>query len=168
MSWNRGFIGIPINFWPFHRPLWKYVLPSLQMNVWVRLWREICRELNRNSETYEKQNRENTRQTKNNHTHKIVFTWFGNLSTSTELQGFHYYQGKKIQSAVVQFFLSLSKTTTTNPNHQSCVFYILRMGFYILHFLHPPPHWLSLRKTPIKNYATLFESSQVVNQIKHS
>ena len=29
------------------------------------------------------------------------------LPTSTELQGFHYYQGKKIQSAVVQFFLSL-------------------------------------------------------------
>ena len=87
MSWNRRFIGIPINFWPFHGPLWKYVLPSFQMNVWVRLWREICRELNRNSKTYEKQNRENTRQTKNNHTHKIVFTWFSNLPTSRGVQG---------------------------------------------------------------------------------
>ena len=23
-----------------------------------------------------------------------IFTWFGNLPMSTELQGFHYYQGK--------------------------------------------------------------------------
>ena len=58
--------------------------------------------------------------------HKTVFTWFGNLPMSTELQGFHYYQGK-IQSAATVFF-SLSKNTTTvvvtNPNHKS--------GFYIL------------------------------------
>ena len=26
--------------------------------------------------------------------HKTIFTWFGNLPTFTELQGFHYYQGK--------------------------------------------------------------------------
>ena len=26
--------------------------------------------------------------------HKTIFTWFGNLPTSTELQGFYYYQGK--------------------------------------------------------------------------
>ena len=30
----------------------------------------------------------------NNHTYKTIFTWFGNLLTSTELQGFHYYQEK--------------------------------------------------------------------------
>ena len=42
---------------------------------------------------------------KKNHTLKIVFTWFGNLPTSIELQGFHYYRGK-IQSAAIQFFLS--------------------------------------------------------------
>ena len=67
---------------------------------------------------------------KNNYTDKTIFTWFGNLPTFTELQESHYYQGK-IQSAVVQFFfsLSLSKTTTTNPNHQSNVFYILRTRF---------------------------------------
>ena len=34
---------------------------------------------------------------KNNHTHKTVFTWFGNLPTSIELQGFHYYQGKNTE-----------------------------------------------------------------------
>ena len=37
-------------------------------------------------------------------THKIVFTWFGNLSTSTKLQGFHHFQGK-IQSAAIQYSL---------------------------------------------------------------
>ena len=26
--------------------------------------------------------------------HKTIFTWFSNLPTSTELQGFHYYQEK--------------------------------------------------------------------------
>ena len=56
---------------------------------------------------------------KNNHMHKIVFTWFNNLLTSMELQRFHYYQGKKIQSAAVQFFFFLSKTTPRNPNHQN-------------------------------------------------
>ena len=35
---------------------------------------------------------------------------------------------EKIQSATVQFF-SLSKTTTTNPNHQNYVFYILHTRF---------------------------------------
>ena len=32
----------------------------------------------------------------------------------------------------------------------------------------PPLHRLSLKKSPIKNHATLFESSQVVNRIKHN
>ena len=65
---------------------------------------------------------------KNNHTYKTVFTWFDNLPISMELQEFYYYQGKKIQSAVVQFF-SLSKTISRNLNHQNNGFYILRIGF---------------------------------------
>jgi len=40
--------------------------------------------------------------------HKTVFMWFNNLLTSTELQRFYYYQGKKIQSAAT-VFLSLKK-----------------------------------------------------------
>ena len=80
----------------------------------------LCRELTRNSQTCDKQNRENTCQRKKNHTHKPIFTWFGNLPTFTELQEFHYYQGK-VQSATVQYF-SLSRTITTrNPNHQKTV-----------------------------------------------
>ena len=60
-----------------------------------------------------KTNRENIRQRKNNHTYKIIFTWFGNLPTSTELQGFHYYQGK-IQSITCIYNISLSPTRQEN------------------------------------------------------
>ena len=42
-------------------------------------------------------------------TQKTVFTWFNNLPTSTELQGFHNSKGK-IQDVAVQF--SHSKTTS--------------------------------------------------------
>ena len=50
----------------------------------------ICRESVRNSQTYEKQNRKNTRKKKKiNYTCKTIFTWFGNIPTFTELQGFH-------------------------------------------------------------------------------
>ena len=39
--------------------------------------------------------------------HKTIFTWLGNLPTSTKLQGFHYYQGKyKVR---LQFSHSLTK-----------------------------------------------------------
>ena len=55
------------------------------------------------------------RQKKNNHTHNTIFTWFGNLPTSTELQGFHYYQRKLQCAATVFFFL---KTTRQNLNHK--------------------------------------------------
>ena len=50
---------------------------------------------------------------KNNHMHKTVFMWFGNLLPSTELQVFHYYQGK-IQSVATMFF-SLTKTWQPTP-----------------------------------------------------
>ena len=39
--------------------------------------------------------------------HKTIFTWFGNLPTSTELRGFHYYQGK---------YNSAQETLSRNPN----------------------------------------------------
>ena len=41
-------------------------------------------------------------------THKIVFTWFGNWPMSTELQGFHYSQGKNTKCGNTIFSL---KTT---------------------------------------------------------
>ena len=82
-------------------------------NPW-RLCPITCREFNLNPNLWEtKQNRENTRQRKNNHTHKTIFTWFGNLPTSTELQGFHYYQ-EKIQSINCSYNISLSPTRQEN------------------------------------------------------
>ena len=69
-------------------------------------------------QTCEKQkNREKkTPKEKQSHTHKIVFTWFGNLPTSTELQKFHYYK-RKLQCAVTVFFFSKT-TKRQNPNHK--------------------------------------------------
>ena len=40
---------------------------------------------------------------KKKQSHKIIFTWFGNLPTSMKLQGFNYSQ-EKIQDVAVQFF----------------------------------------------------------------
>ena len=59
-------------------------------------WR-ACKELTRIPnlwETKKKKKIEKTHAKENNHMHKTIFTWFGNLPTSTELQGFHYYQEK--------------------------------------------------------------------------
>ena len=65
-------------------------------------------------QTYEKQkNREKKTPKKNNHMHKKVFTWFSDLPTSTELQGFHYYK-RKLQCAVTVFFF-LKKNKMTKP-----------------------------------------------------
>ena len=66
-----------------------------------------CRELTRIPNLWETKKIEKTHAKENNHTHKTIFTWFGNLPSSTELQGFHNYQGR-IQSAATVF--SLSKT----------------------------------------------------------
>ena len=80
-----------------------------------------CRELTRNSQTCEKQNREKHTPKKNNHMHKIIFMWFGNLPTSTELQGFHYkirrYNSAQEHSREPQFPIhpnSLSPTRQEN------------------------------------------------------
>ena len=54
---------------------------------------------------------------KNNHTHKTIFMWFGNLPTSTKLQEFHYYQGK-VQSAAT-IFLTLKNMATIPTQYYS-------------------------------------------------
>ena len=41
--------------------------------------------------------------------HKTVFTWFDNLLTFTELQGFHYYQGKKNTKCDSTVFISCTQ-----------------------------------------------------------
>ena len=56
---------------------------------------------------------EKTHAKENNHMHKTIFTWFGNLPTSTELQEFHYYQGK-VQKCGYKIFHS-NKKHDNNP-----------------------------------------------------
>ena len=67
-----------------------------------------------------KTNRENHAK-ENNHTHKTIFIWFGNLPISTELQGFHYkirrYNSAQEHSQEIQFPIhpnSLSPTRQEN------------------------------------------------------
>ena len=111
------------------------------------------------------------RQQKNNHTHKIVFTWFGNLPTSTELQKFHYYK-RKLQCAVTVFFFSKT-TKRQNPNHKKKKkngFYILRTGFTmgykngpkIFCWPKPPLHGLSLSKSPIIRLRSGHQPDQIM------
>ena len=125
-----------------------------------------------------KKKRENTHQRKII-SHKTIFMWFGNLPTSTELQGFHYYQGKKYK-VLLQFFLSLKKHNNhKNPNHKitfstSCAHDSqwatkrakkIALSISTLAWAYQPKpslHGLNLKKSPIKNHATLFGSSWVI------
>ena len=95
--------------------------------------------------------------------------WFGNLPTSTKLQGFHYYQGK-IKSAAT-FFFSLSQETRQqqNPNlkigfSRSCAYDLQWATKWAKFFPRgkPPLHGLNLKKSPIKNHTILFGSGRVV------
>ena len=74
---------------------------------------------------------EKTHAKENNYMHKTIFTWFDNLPTSTELQGFHYYQGKIKSAAIVFFFfLSLKK-------HDNNKTLISKLGFQdLVHMIH--------------------------------
>ena len=80
-----------------------------------------CREFNQNPNLWEIKQIEKTHAKENNHTHKTIFTWFGNLPTSTELQGFHYkirrYNSAQEHSQETQFLIhpnSLSPTRQEN------------------------------------------------------
>ena len=76
---------------------------------------------NQNSNLWETKQIEKTHVKENNHTHETIFTWFGNLPTSTELQGFHYkirkYNSVQEYSQETQFPIhpnSLSPTRQEN------------------------------------------------------
>ena len=80
-----------------------------------------CREFNQNSNLWETKQIEKTHVKENNHTHKTIFMWFGNLPTSTKLQGFHYkirrYNSVQEHSQETQFPMhpnSLSPTRQEN------------------------------------------------------
>ena len=83
-------------------------------------WRELTE-----YPTFEKQKKiEKTHAKKDNHTYKTIFMWFGNLPTSTELQGFHYYQGRIQRTTCSYNIFSLSKT-----QHQHSKTLITKVGF---------------------------------------
>ena len=67
-------------------------------------------------QTCEKQKKKKIEKThikQSNQMHNTIFTWFGNLPTSTELQRFHYYQGKRKFNMRLQYFSQLKNTATT-------------------------------------------------------
>ena len=72
---------------------------------------ENCGEVNhvgnltRNSQPMRNKQIEKIHTKENNYMHKTIFTWFGKLRMSTELQGFHCSQ-EKIQ--VWQYSVSIS------------------------------------------------------------
>ena len=112
--------------------------------------------------------------------HKTIFTWFGNLPTSTELQGFHYYQGR-VQSAATDILSLKNMATQQNPNYTIAFYTQNGPNFFSRGHCPRPPkglsmsvpawaywpkpllHGLSLSKSPIKNHVTLFRLGQVVN-----
>ena len=61
-----------------------------------------------NSQPVINKNRENTRQRKNNHTHKTVFTWFSNFTYVHEVVGISLLSGKNTKyNLQLQYFLSI-------------------------------------------------------------
>ena len=80
------------------------------------------------------------------------------MPTSTELERFHYYQGKNTKCDFNVF--SLSRKTTTNSNHK--IAFSTSCAPAWANKPKPPLYGLSLRKSPIKNYATLFGLGWVI------
>ena len=76
---------------------------------------------------------EKTHAKENNHTHKIIFTWFGNLLTSTELQGFHYkirrYNSAQEHSQETQFSIHPNSLSPTRQENTILLLMWLLLGF---------------------------------------
>ena len=65
--------------------------------------------------------------------HKTIFTWFGNLPTSTELQGFHYkirrYNSAQEHSQETQFPIHLNSLSPTRQENTIFLLMRLLLGF---------------------------------------
>ena len=92
-----------------------------------------CREFNQNPNLWETKQIEKTHAKENNHTHKTIFTWFGNLPTSMELQGFYYYQGKynsaQEHSQETQFPIHPNSFSPTRQENTIFLLMRLLLGF---------------------------------------
>ena len=129
----------------------------------------LCRELTRNSQPMRNKNKENTCQRKT-----IIRTkqYLRGLAICLHLQSCKNFTIiRKKYKCDSTMFQSL-KTTITNPNYKSRVFYLLRIRFTSAPAWacrpKPPLYRLSFKKSPIKNHTTLFRLDRVVNQIKHN
>ena len=65
--------------------------------------------------------------------HKTIFTWFGNLPTSTELQGFHYkirrYNSAQEHSQETQFPIHPNSLSSTRQENTIFLLMRLLLGF---------------------------------------
>ena len=128
-----------------------------------------CRELARNSQPVRNKNRENTRQRKTITRTRQYLRGSAICLRPRSYRNFTIIK-EKIQNAATVFLLS-RKLQQPNPNNQntfstSCA----QNSQWAINgpWIRPPLYGLSFKKSPIKNHATLFGSSQVVNQIKHN
>ena len=110
-----------------------------------------CREFNQNSNLWETKQIEKTHVKENNHTHKTIFMWFGNLPTSTKLQGFHYkirrYNSAQEHSQETQFPIhpnSLSPTKQENTFLSSYAAARLLGFFFFFFYSHGLPYITNL------------------------
>ena len=65
--------------------------------------------------------------------HKTIFTWFGNLPTSMELQGFHYkirrYNSAQEHSQKTQFPIHPTSLSPTRQRYKKFDSFMHRIGF---------------------------------------
>ena len=77
-----------------------------------------CRELNSKFPTCEKQKIEKKHTPKkNNHTHKTIFTWFGNFAYVHEVAGISLLSGKNTKYNIRLQYIFLSIYQTWQPTH---------------------------------------------------
>ena len=74
------------------------------VDTWVSTTGFVVQGISPKSQPVRKKKQRKHTPKESNHMHKTIFTWFGNLPTSIELQGFHYYQEKKKYKVRLQYF----------------------------------------------------------------
>ena len=143
--------------------------------------RYICRKLNPKFSTCERQKIEKThaKEKKQSHTQDSIYV-VRQFAYIHRVVGILLLSRKKIQSTAIQSF-NLSRTITTNPNHKTAFSksyaqdsqwatkWAKKISMSAPAWAYqpkPPLHGLNLRKSPIKNHATLFGSPTGSNKIR--
>ena len=125
----------------------------------------MCREFNQNSNLWETKQIEKTHAKENNHTHKTIFTWFGNLPTSTELQGFHYkirrYNSAQEHSQETQFPIHPNSLSPTRQENTILSFYAAARLLGIISNSHSLPYITNLMCVYIYIYIYICHKSAI-------